>query len=58
MSVTTEADRLLESAKEHIKLASKELTEFVDVDNEYKESYIDTIEDILVDLRKIKRRLK
>jgi hypothetical protein len=61
MSVQTTADERRDEAKELIKKAYKCLQEALDEDTwgsqDYKDEYIETMEDALVTLRKLQRKL-
>jgi hypothetical protein len=61
MSVQTTADEKRDEAKEYIKQAYKCLTEALDDDTwgakDYRESYIETMEEALDSLRKMSRKL-
>ena len=61
MGVQTTADDKIDEAREHIKQAYKCLIEVVDEDTwgskDYKESYIEKIEGVVTDLRKMSRKL-
>ena len=62
MGVTTTADEKLQSAKDHIGDAVKDLREFLDPDTwgnaDYKEEFLEEVEQVYVKLCKIKRKMK
>lgn len=61
MSVQTTADERIDEAKTHIKQAYKCITDALDKNtwgsSDYRESYIDIMEESLANLRKIARKL-
>jgi hypothetical protein len=61
MGVTTTADEKIRSAKDLISEAYKELLIALDVDtwghNEFKEEYIDQVQEVVIELLKLKRKL-
>lgn len=62
MSVITEADEHLDSAKEHVKLALQDLSKIL-IDgclghDEYKLSYKDKMREAMIDLMKVQDMLR
>lgn len=61
MGVTTTADEKIRKAKELMSEAYKELLMVLDEDtwghNEYREGYIDDVQEVAMELLKLKRKL-
>jgi len=61
MSVITEADECLKKAKKHLKESYKYILKVLDEDTwgskDYDEEYLNILEDVLADIRKIKRKI-
>lgn len=61
MSVTTTTDEKIQSAKDHLSIAYKELLIVLDEDtwghNGLDELYINTIHEITIEILKLKRKL-
>lgn len=61
MSVTTTADEKLQSAKDHLKEASIDILEILHPDtwghSDYKEEFIATLEEVLIQLRQIRLKI-
>jgi hypothetical protein len=61
MIVRTTADEKRDSAKKHLREASRDLLEFLSPDTyksfDYSKEYLDDVEDLLVKLNKLRRKL-
>ncbi len=61
MGVTTTADIKLSNAKDKISEAYKELLEVLDEDtwghDEFKDGFLDTVQEVAMELLKLKRKL-
>lgn len=61
MSVTTTADEKIRNAKELLSQAYKELLVVLDEDtwghNDLKEDYVDTVQEVAVEILKLKRKI-
>lgn len=61
MGVVTTADNRRDEAKEHINEAYKCLIEMLDEDtwgyDQYTDVYIETVEEVMLELRRLKRKL-
>ena len=62
MGVTTTADEKLENIRSNISESVKDLREFLDPDThgheDYQQSYVEELEEVYLDLCKIKKKLK
>ena len=61
MGVTTEADNNISEAKEHLSKAYSKLLNVLDEDTwghaDFKDSYIDDVQMVVIELLKLKRKL-